>query len=84
LKKATFFSQTSYKTNDKLNYNSYEISSGDNLFINKGDYNKNEFCYIILKFPKFSSPMRYTEKNQFSEEDFKELKDAKSGGKKST
>ena len=81
LKKATFFSQTSYKTNDKLNYNSYEISSGDNLFINKGDYNKNEFCYIILKFPKFSSPMRYTEKNQFSEEDFKELKDAKSGGK---
>ena len=25
-----------------------------------------EFCYIVLKFPKFSSPMLYTEKNQFS------------------
>jgi len=81
LKKATNFSQTTNKINDKFNYNSYEVSSGDNPIVNKGDYNKNEFCYIILKFPEFSSPMRYTEKNQFSEEDFQELKDAKSGGK---
>ena len=38
-----------------------------------------EFCYIVLKFPKFSSPMLYTEKNQFSDEKFLEIKDEKKG-----
>ena len=41
-----------------------------------------EFCYIILKFPRFSSPMLYTEKNQFSKEKFLEIKDSKNGNTK--
>ena len=52
----------------------------DKITSNKNNYNKEdtyEYCYIILKFPKFSSPMIYTEKNQFSDEEFLEIKDSK-------
>ena len=77
-KKKNIYSQASFKSFDKSNSNIYDISSGNNPIIKNETYNKNEFCYIILNFPKFSSPMRYTEKNQFSEEDFVEKNNEKS------
>ena len=61
--------------------NSEDNILGDKSSINDGLYDRDEFCYIILKFPKFSSPMIFTDKNQFSEEDFPEYKDTKTVGK---
>ena len=60
-------SQTNFKSNDIKKNNSNKLL--DNQNDDNESYNRNEFCYIILKFPKFSSPMKYTEKNQFSDKD---------------
>ena len=80
IKKKNLFN-SSVKSNDKLNQNKIDISLWENHHHDNESYNRNEFCYIILKFPKFSSPMKYTEKNQFSDDNLIEQKDAKSTGK---
>ena len=75
-KKVNFFTKKKFKQNEMLKNNYNEINIGDkNDKIN--GYNSNEFCYIILKFPKFSCPMRYTERNQFLDEELLEQKNDK-------
>ena len=75
-KKVNFFAKKTIRSNERFKYNSNEINNEDE-YINDNGYNSNGFCYIILKFPKFSSPMRYSEKNQFPDEELLELKNDK-------
>ena len=80
-KKKNIYNQSSFKLNDRTNENKMDLSFSENHYLDNESYNRDEFCYIILKFPKFSSPMKYTEKKQFTEDDLLEQKDGKSKSK---
>ena len=82
-KKSNNYLQNSHKKIDRLRTNLSEINSDEKFVDNIESYNRNKFCHIILKFPIFSSPMRYTEKSHFSEEEFPEIKDSESKDTKS-